>query len=893
VDEESQSAQIYTRLAETAVLHERGQAGLWRDPDLQLALDWRERATPNAAWGQRYHPSFDAAMKFLDASVNARDAAALEDERRRRREIRRTRVAAVIFFLLFMLSLAALTYASIKRNEAQEKSDAAVAALSRAEQANARAESALADAVRERDRANRQTGIAERNEEIAKGATDEAHKEKKAAEQAKAEAVKSAEAARLNARRAEVSRLEAEKQRGEAERQKNSAEAEAVRNRQLLYASDMTLAQQAYDANNATLVRQLLFSHQPAEGEQPRFEWDYLWHLLHREKRSITYINGFSSLSAAGDGKLLAVGRHNSVALWDWVTGQSKGSIANTGAREVGALALSPDGRRLAFTGVNTHAVSVVDTATLVKTALPVDGKAEITSLAFSSDGATLGVGYEDDRAELWDAASLKLGRTLSLRSSASYVTFSPKGGTFVAATVSGDVSAWSVTDPRFSCLANTRENGNSVNAAAVSPDGTLVAAGRSDGTVRLVRLAPCVATLLSEASIFGTARSPVRAVAFSPDGKLLAVGYEDSAVEVWDAVRLKKLATLKGHRDAVNSLFFLPDGKRFLTGADDMTIKLWDTESLILEDSPLEGSSPVNAVAFSPDGRTLATGGNDKTVRLWDVETHRKLDAPALKYKGPVNSVAFSPAGKGIAVGADDPPLSIWDSAVAGALPRQLVGTSATSPVRAVAYSPDGKFLVAADNKGPDHVLQLWNAETGTLIKEAIDEFAAAAILSLAVSRDGKMIAVALGDGSVEVWDAAVTGRLFSFEKVFSFSKNPAYSVAFSPGGDMLAAGMGNGEVKLFDLNKGVEIAKRRGHKGEVFAVAFSPDGKTLATGGKDSLIKLWATDSFKELITLGGHGDAVMSLAFSPDGRTLASASADRTARLWRAPDAKAQER
>ena len=42
VDEESQSAQIYRRLAETAVLHERGHAGLWRDPDLQLALDWRE-----------------------------------------------------------------------------------------------------------------------------------------------------------------------------------------------------------------------------------------------------------------------------------------------------------------------------------------------------------------------------------------------------------------------------------------------------------------------------------------------------------------------------------------------------------------------------------------------------------------------------------------------------------------------------------------------------------------------------------------------------------------------------------------------------------------------------------------------------------------------------------
>src|SRR3989440_432491 len=224
VAEEAQSARIYRRLAETTALHLEGGEGLLQDPALQIALDWREKHKPNATWGHRYHPEFDAAMSFLDASAAARDTAALEEERRRRRQIRRTRGAAILFFLLFMLSLAALAYARNQSIRAEERSDFAQQALERAEQANARAEAALADAVRERDRANAQTDIAQSNEKMAKGAKEEALKKRKEAEESKAEALKSAEVARLNARRAEVSRLEAEKQ-------KSSAEAASATNR--------------------------------------------------------------------------------------------------------------------------------------------------------------------------------------------------------------------------------------------------------------------------------------------------------------------------------------------------------------------------------------------------------------------------------------------------------------------------------------------------------------------------------------------------------------------------------------------------------------------------------------------------------------------------------------
>src|SRR5215213_8000636 len=77
-DQEAQSAHMYCRLAETAVLHDKGKAGLWDDPDLQGAIDWQENNSPNKDWAQRYDTGFDGAMAFLRKSKEARDTEVAE-----------------------------------------------------------------------------------------------------------------------------------------------------------------------------------------------------------------------------------------------------------------------------------------------------------------------------------------------------------------------------------------------------------------------------------------------------------------------------------------------------------------------------------------------------------------------------------------------------------------------------------------------------------------------------------------------------------------------------------------------------------------------------------------------------------------------------------------------
>jgi energy-coupling factor transporter ATP-binding protein EcfA2 len=101
-DQEALSAHMYCRLAETAVLHGEGKAGLWDDPDLQGAVDWHENNRPNKDWAQQYDPGFDGAMAFLQKSKEARDAEVAEVEfSHKMRTVRNVIVGLVLLLWLW------------------------------------------------------------------------------------------------------------------------------------------------------------------------------------------------------------------------------------------------------------------------------------------------------------------------------------------------------------------------------------------------------------------------------------------------------------------------------------------------------------------------------------------------------------------------------------------------------------------------------------------------------------------------------------------------------------------------------------------------------------------------------------------------------------------------
>ncbi|HKO63171.1 MAG TPA: hypothetical protein VJV03_18560, partial [Pyrinomonadaceae bacterium] len=211
VNQEARSAQIYRRLAETAALHREGSAGLWHDPDLALALKWRDENRPNAVWAQHYNPDFDGAMSFLMASKDEREAQIAAKEMQRRRETRRTRVFTSVLGVAFLISLGfgvfafdARTKAYAAANEALEQRNQAVSARKEAEDSRRTAEDsrktaeekareaevAQKEAETAREKEAEQAEVAKQQAEIAKRRQQEAVVAKTAAVQAQQHAVR-------------------------------------------------------------------------------------------------------------------------------------------------------------------------------------------------------------------------------------------------------------------------------------------------------------------------------------------------------------------------------------------------------------------------------------------------------------------------------------------------------------------------------------------------------------------------------------------------------------------------------------------------------------------------------------------------------------------------------
>ncbi len=113
--EERAAAEFYVRLSRAAAWYEEGTAGLWRNPELELARQWTRENQPTAAWAQRYDQSFEQTMAFLARSFAERDREEAERDRERRLKLRRVQLAAGVL-ALFLVVAVSLVYVAVRAN---------------------------------------------------------------------------------------------------------------------------------------------------------------------------------------------------------------------------------------------------------------------------------------------------------------------------------------------------------------------------------------------------------------------------------------------------------------------------------------------------------------------------------------------------------------------------------------------------------------------------------------------------------------------------------------------------------------------------------------------------------------------------------------------------------
>ncbi|MFG3552596.1 WD40 repeat domain-containing protein [Streptomyces sp. NPDC047725] len=281
-----------------------------------------------------------------------------------------------------------------------------------------------------------------------------------------------------------------------------------------------------------------------------------------------------------------------------------------------------------------------------------------------------------------------------------------------------------------------------------------------------------------------------VYAVAFSPDGSLLAAGSHDGTVRLWDTTTRTPLGQpLTGHNGLVYTVAFSPDGSLLATGSHDGTVRLWDTTTRTVGQTLTDNLGPVTSVAFSPDGSLLATGSHDGTLRLWDTTTRTPAGPPPSAHSKPVHAVAFSPDGSLLATGSRDGTVRLWDTTTRTPVGRPLTDNHGPTPV--VAFSPNGSLLATGHY---DHTLGLWDTAAHTPVGQPLTGHSKP-VVAVAFSPDGSLLATGSYDQTVRLWDTATR----AVGQPLTGHRGRVQAVAFSPDGSLLATGSRDGTVQLW----------------------------------------------------------------------------------------------
>ena len=369
-----------------------------------------------------------------------------------------------------------------------------------------------------------------------------------------------------------------------------------------------------------------------------------------------------------------------------------------------------------------------------------------------------------------------------------------------------------------------------------------------------------------------------VLSVAYSPDGTQLASGSSDGTVRIWDALTGQEtMDPLDSGDGAVRCVVFARNGQSIVSCTEGGTVHIWDARTGRAVISPLRGHSRrIDSIALSPDGRLIASGSADYSVRLWGAKTGQAI-AVLSGHDFEVKSVVFSSDGNTLASGSTEGTIHLWHVHTyesQGQLPRVVKGW-----LLSIAFSPDGSLL-AGGFESP-HAIHIWNVSTGKEIGAVLE--AECSVADLVFAPDGSCLAWTSAHG-IRFWDWK-TGQ--DVAPALSGHASSVTALSYSPDGHYIASASCDHTIRIWDAEYSHLMTKELpGHKGSVNSVVVSADGSFIVSGSADRTVRVWDSQTAKPTLPpLIGHTEEVLSVAVSVDGQLIASGSVDQTVRLWNA--------
>ena len=619
LDEESRAAEMYMKLAEAAERYQEGRASLWKMPDLQLAINWKEENNPTIVWGQRYNPAFERSMVFLETSIRAYETEQRNKELLQKRKVKFFRITAIVLggAALVCIFLVVLSY--IKSVESDKNAAEAIKNAEEAKISQADAEKSAAEAIKAQAEAEKQRNAAEVSAELARKNEALAQAQTRIAQQAQAET-------EVALGQAEEAREVAEKERviaEEATERAVAAREEAERLRFQSIAQSMAIKSQTIKRPGlqGAVAKQGYDFHMEYKDPNKNYNGD-IYAGVYAGLANLLDPTHVGDEAFRGDSILNQY--HGHPPLMDPRTGRDK-------QISVRAVKFSKDGERMYSVG---------------------------------SDGKLIMWDMNDEkrRPELlyWDTETTHINRTLDITEDERYIaigtdnegviivdrdnlTAKPKivknhvGGTVVKLMYLSDNESFiSVGTDRLVIL-NKPTGPEQVfrvdgvpRAMALSPDEKRLAIGTDNGDVILIDLTSVDYNSTKIARTKLEDNEIVNSVEFNHDGNLLAFGIfrpleRSGVVNIFDLENKEKFGPdLVGFIGEVSDIHFSPDDSLIVATSLDQTAQMWDLRNIY--DLPTiftHGTDWVNTLDFHPGGQYFMTGSRDGIIRKFDVLPH------------------------------------------------------------------------------------------------------------------------------------------------------------------------------------------------------------------------------------------------------------------------------